>query len=127
MLVCPWCGAPYMYKENLEIHEKSCPNRPAAQPVSRYILPVELQRKWIKNRESLWAGGKRDCEWGAGLYLRNERKEDLAVVGVELRGHLRDLAEDLLDLLRQLRFFLHSHYHSNPGYPLLLRTRKLAI
>ncbi len=27
ILKCRWCGAPYAYKENLELHEKTCPMR----------------------------------------------------------------------------------------------------
>ena len=63
MLRCPWCGAPYAYRENLELHERSCPKRPAAS-VSRYVVPLELQRKFTDA-----VNGYTSIEWIAALRL----------------------------------------------------------
>lgn len=97
LLRCRWCGAPYLYRENLEVHERGCPKRPVAQPVPRYVLPVELQREWIEARESLWGKGKRDYEWGAGLYLNGERiyMRDFIVGTKPLELPVMDLRGDL--------------------------------
>ena len=72
ILRCRWCGAPYVYRENLELHEEGCIERPAAR-VPRYVLPAELQREWVRVRERKWAEGKRWHEWAAGLRVVGER------------------------------------------------------
>lgn len=70
LLRCRYCGAPYTYKENLDIHERSCPKRLAAKAVARYILPVGLQRKFIDVVNS-YPG----VEWIAALKLTDNEIE----------------------------------------------------
>lgn len=64
LIKCRWCGAPYAYSENLEAHERGCPKRLATQPVSRYVLPVGLQRKFMDAVNSY-----PNVEWIAALKL----------------------------------------------------------
>lgn len=100
---CKHCGAPYAYRENLELHEKSCPKRSAAQPVSRYILPVELQREWIENRKHY-----HPREWIAGLRLVDEHIDWFGFkVGKMHEVEPIDLAGAIGDV----------HYHANPPEP----------
>lgn len=107
---CPWCGAPYLYRENLEVHMRGCPRRQAAPPsssqIDRYVLPVQLQREWIRRRESLWAEGRREYEWGAGLYLEDGR--------IQARDYVvgaRPLELPVMNLRRELRPVGTVHYH----------------
>lgn len=37
---CRYCGAPYVTREALEIHEKGCPKRPVVSPVAKPSLPT---------------------------------------------------------------------------------------
>ena len=75
LLRCRHCGAPYAFRENLELHERTCAKRPVPPPppVRRYVLPVGLQREWIEIRDRKWAEGKRWHEWAAGLKLMDDR------------------------------------------------------